>query len=93
MPKTRRDRIAGQRLAHRLDDRDAAGHRRLVIEQHAVLLGDLGERDAVLGQQRLVGGDDMLAGFERGLDRRARRAFLAADQLDEHVDVGDLAQA
>ena len=44
------DRIAGHRLAHRLDDRDAAGDRRLVVEQHALLLGDLGKRDAVLAK-------------------------------------------
>ena len=53
-----RDRIAGQRLAQRLDDRDAAGDRRLEVERDALLLGELGERDAVLGEQRLVGGDD-----------------------------------
>ena len=45
-----RNRIAGHRLAHRLDDGNAARDRRLVVEQHALLLGDLGERDAVLGQ-------------------------------------------
>ena len=85
-----RHRIAGHRLAHGLDDRDAAGDRRLVVEEHALLLGDLGKRDAMPGEQRLVGGDDMAAGLERGLDRRARRALLAADQLDEHVDVAAL---
>ena len=44
--------------------------------------------DAVLGQQRLVGGDDMLAGAERRLDSGLGRPVVAADQLDEHVDAG-----
>ena len=88
-----RHRIAGHRLAHRLDDRNAAGHRRLVVEQHALLLGDLGQRHAMLGQQRLVGGDDVAAGFERRLDRSARRPSVAADQFDEDVDVGALRPA
>ena len=92
MPKTRVTRVAGHRLAHRLDDRDAAGDRRLVVQQHALLLGDLGERHAVLGKQRLVGGDDMPAGLERGLDRGARRPLVAADQFDEDVDVGLLGE-
>ena len=56
------DLVAGQRLAQRLDDRDAAGHRRLEIEGDAVLLGELGKLGAMLGEQRLVGGDDVLAG-------------------------------
>ena len=65
----RATRIAGEPLAQRLDDRDAAGDRRLEIERHAVLLGERRERDAVARQQRLVGGDHRLAGRERGLDR------------------------
>ena len=35
----------------------------------------------------LVGGDDVLAGAERGLDRLLGHAGFAADQLDEHVDL------
>ena len=50
-------------------------------------LGDLGQRHAVAGEQRLVGGDDVAAGFERCLDAIERGALLAADQLDEEVDV------
>ena len=88
-----RHRVAGHRLAHRLDDRNAAGDRRLVVEQHALLLGDLGQRHAMPRQQRLVGGDDMAAGFERGLDAVARRPLVAADQFDEDVDVGRISPA
>ena len=68
-----RDLVADQRLAQRLDDRDAAGDRRLEIQRDAVLLGERGELDAVLGEQRLVGGHDVLAGA-RALPRRPARA-------------------
>ena len=58
--------IAGQRLAHGLDDRDAAGDRRFEIQRDAVLLGQSRQIRAVQGQQSLVGGHDVLLG------RRAR---------------------
>src|SRR5262245_66242366 len=41
-----------------------------------------------MGEQRLVGGDDMLAGSERRLDGLLGDALLTADQLDEHIDGG-----
>ena len=82
------DGVALQALAHHLDDGNAAGHRALEIQRDMVLLGERGEARPVMGEQRLVGGDDMLAGRERGLDRLLRHAPLAADQLDEHVDLG-----
>ncbi len=77
-----------QALADRLDDGDAAGHRRLEVERHAIFLGERGEARAVMSEQRLVGGDDVLAGTERGFDRVFRHATLAAHQFDEHVDAG-----
>ena len=40
----------------------------------------------MMGKQRLVGGDDVLAGVERGLDGLLGDAVVAADQLDEDVD-------
>ena len=82
------DVVALQALADRLYDRDAAGHRRLEVERHAALLGERGEARTVMSEQRLVGGDDVLAGAERGLHGGFRHAALAAHQLDEHVDVG-----
>ena len=85
--------MAASAFAQRLDDGDAAGHRRLEVERDALLLGELGELDAVLGEQRLVGGDDVLAGVERRLDRLLGDAVRAADQLDEHVDARDRAPA
>ena len=51
-----------------------------------LLLGQLGELEAVLGEQRLVGGDDVLAGVQRRFDGSLGDAVLAADQLDEHLD-------
>ena len=78
------DLVGGQRLAQRLDDGDAAGDRRLEVERDAVLLGELCQLEAVRGQQRLVGGDHVLAGAERRLDRRLGDA-VTADQLDEDV--------
>ena len=72
--------VGGERLAQRLDDGDAAGDRRLEVERDALLLGELRQLDAVLGEQRLVGGDDVLAGIAAPLRpppwrrRRSRRS-------------------
>ena len=82
------DGVALQALAHHLDHGNAAGNRALEVERNAMLLGERGERGPVMGEQRLVGGDHMLAGAERRLDRVLGGALLAADQLDENVDVG-----
>ena len=51
-----------------------------------MLLGGGVEGGAVLGEQRLVGGDDGGAVLERGGDERAGR-LDAADDLDDDVDV------
>ena len=80
------DLVGGQRFPHGLDDRDAAGHRRLEVQGDAVFLGQTRQLGAVLCQQRLVGGDDMLARAQRGLDGGFCRAVVAADQFDEDVD-------
>ena len=55
------DAVAAQALAQRLDDRDAARHRGLVVKVAAVLLDQPEDRLAVRGDQRLVCGDDRLA--------------------------------
>ncbi len=80
------DRVAGQRLAQRPQDRDRTGDRGLVVEVAAGLLGGLEEGRAVLGEQRLVGGDHAGAVLERGQDERPGR-LDAADHLDDQVDV------
>ncbi|MGY4288676.1 hypothetical protein ACVWXO_007896 [Bradyrhizobium sp. LM2.7] len=54
----------------------------------AVLFSGLCQFEAVLGEQRLVGGDDGLAGVERGFDRGERRIAGTAHQFDETVDAG-----
>ena len=63
------DGISGERLAQHLDDRNAAGHRRLEIEADAVCLGEFCQFDTVAGQKRLVRGDDVFSGRERGTNR------------------------
>ncbi len=88
-----REGIAGKALAQGLDDRNGAADRGLEVERDAVRLGKLGKRQPVPRQQRLVGGDDRLAGFQRGFDRGLGRIALAAHQFDEHIDAGIFARA
>ena len=94
--------VGGQRFAQRLDDGNAAGDRRLEVERDAVLLGQARQLGAMLGQQRLVGGHDVLAGPERGFDgawahpRRRRsvrrpRRWRDRGQRDGIVEPGALA--
>ena len=52
----------------------------------------LRQPQAVLGDQRLVGGHHRLAGFQRGLDRRQRGIAGTAHQFDEAVDAGIVGQ-
>jgi hypothetical protein len=46
----------------------------------------------MVGKQSLVGGDDVFAGPEGGLDRIARRIAFAADEFDENIDLGRACQ-
>ena len=80
--------IADQAFAQCLDDRDAARDRRLERQDAALLLGQGRELGAMQGEQRLVGGDDMLARAQRRLHQTTRHAAGAADELDDDVDVG-----
>ena len=81
------DAVGGQPFAQRLDDRDAAGDRRLERDHHALRLRGREDLVAVLREQRLVGGDDVLA-VARSPSSTSSRAMLgAADQLDDDVDV------
>ena len=81
------DAVGREALAQRLDDGDAAGHRRLERDHHAAPVRGGEDLGAVHRQQRLVGGDDVLAGFDRLHDELPGNA-VAADQLDHDVDVG-----
>ena len=78
--------VGGEAGAQRLDDGNAARHRAFEAERQAPFPGAGEERVAAGGEQRLVGGDDVLAGGNGVLHQRLRRA-VAADQLQEHVDV------
>ena len=80
------DLLSGQRLAQRPDDRDGAGHRRLVEQVHARRGGDLGQLGAGDGQERLVGGDHRLAVAQGRLDQLVGRV-QPTDDLDHDVDV------
>ena len=80
------DAVGGEALAQRLDDRDAAGHRRLEGDHHALLLRGGEDLVAVHGEQRLVGGDHVLAVGD-GLQHQFLGDAVAADQLDDDVDL------
>ena len=80
--------VARQPLADGLDDRNAARHRGLEIQRHAVHFGQPREARTMMRQQRLVGGDDMLSGVQGGFNRRLGRVALAAHQFDEDIDIG-----
>ena len=69
------DVIADEGLADRLDDRDAARRRRLEEDRHLVRRGGLENLPAVLGEQRLVAGDDDLAALD-GAEDQLRAGFM-----------------
>ena len=80
--------VGGEPLAQSLDDGDAAGHRGLVGEGDAGRFAAVRERRAVMGDQRLVGGDHVLGIGDGGLAQLLGDAVLAADQFHHHVHVG-----
>ncbi len=82
------DLVGRKRLAQHLDDRNAARDGSLEIERHPALFRQTRQFQPVLGEQRLVGGNDVLSGLECGLDRGTRDAFVAADQLNEAINPG-----
>ncbi len=81
------DRISRETFAQGLDDRDSSRDRGLEGERDVLLLCESCQRDAVLGEQRLVGGDDVLARRKRRFDRGACRPFVATHQLHKQVDL------
>ena len=79
--------VGRQALAQRLDDGDATSHRSLERHHHALVLGGFEDLVAVHGQQRLVGGDDVLAVGD-GAQHQLARQVIAADQLHHDIDLG-----
>src|SRR3546814_5164557 len=61
------DAVGGEALAQALDDGNAAGHRGLVADGAADALGQSGKRGAAVREPRLVGGDNIAPGEQRGL--------------------------
>ena len=81
------DLVGRQAFADGLDDGDAAGHGRFEGD-HDTLFARAGEDlVAVLGQQGLVGGDDVLA-VGNGFQDEFAGQGVAAYQLDHDVDLG-----
>ena len=80
------DAVAGQRGAHRADDRDRAADGCLVEQVDAAGVGRRVQQRATLGDQCLVGGDDGRAGTQRLLDVLAG-LLDPADDLHDDVDV------
>ena len=80
------DMVCRQPFAQRLDDRDAAGHRGLERDHHALFARPGKDFVAVLGQQLLVGRDHVLAMIDGGQHQVLGDAGTA-DQFDHDVDI------
>ena len=88
-PAHAQEMVRDKCLLDRLDDRDAAGHRRLVEDRDAFFRGQTENLRAVLGEQRLVRRHDHFPAVDRFEDHLAR--FLdPAHQLDNNIDRGIL---
>ncbi len=57
-------------------------------ERHALRFGRPGEVHAVMGDQRLVGGDDVAAVGRWPPRTASERSLMAADQFDDDVGIG-----
>ena len=86
-PVDRLETVSHKRLAHRFDDRDAAGHRGLVKHRHPLALGQFENFRPVFGQQRLVPRHDHLPRRDR-LPHEIECQVDAAHQFHHHIDVG-----
>ena len=81
------DAIAGQAFAKRLHRRNATGHGGLEHQPDSLRFGQRGKFRAMMRQQRLVGRHHMLAGLQRRTDQVQRDPALAADHLDNDIDI------
>ena len=82
-----RDAVAGQAGAQGLHHGHGAGNTGLVAQDAALAGGLLEQGEPFLGQQGLVGGDDVLAGVQGAVDDGSR-GVDAAHELHQHVDLG-----
>ena len=82
-----RDAVAGQAGAQGLHHGHGAGDTGLVAQDAALAGGLLEQGESLLGQQGLVGGDDVLAGVQGAVDDGAR-GVDAAHEFHQHVDLG-----
>jgi len=80
------DAVGGQAFTDRLDHRDTTGHRGFERYDHALLAGLGEDLVAVHGDQRLVGGDHVLAVLD-GLEHQLAGHGVAAYQLDNDIDL------
>ena len=80
------DMVGRQPLAQGLEDGDAPGHGGFEGHIHAVVLGRLEDLVAVLGDQRLVGGDNMFAVLDGG-EHQLAGGINATDQLHQDIDI------
>ena len=85
------DAIGRQTFTQRLDDRNTTGDRGLERNHHALGAGSSEDLVAVHGNQRLVGGDHVLAIFDR-LEHHILGQRVTADQFDNDVDLGVIDQ-
>ena len=81
------DLVGGSPFAHPLDDRDAARDRRFIFQGDAALFGKPGEVQSMMGQHRLVRGDERLARSQALARQGEGRAVRSADQFHHHIDI------
>src|SRR5690606_37198326 len=81
------DTVGRQPFADRLDHWNAARHRSLEGDDDALLAGTGENLVAMHSDQRLVGGDHVLAVLD-GLEHQFEGQGIAADQLDDDIDLG-----
>jgi len=81
------DAVGRQAFAQGLDDGDATGHGGFKRHHHALGAGGGKNFGAVHGQQRLVGRHHVFAS-RNGLQHQGLGNAVAADQLDDDVDLG-----
>ena len=85
-------RVAGEPLAQRLDDGNAAADGRLEGERGTLDFGQPRQLHAMRGEHRLVGGDDGQPALEGRRDGLIGRAVGAADQFDKEIDLAFLGE-